>query len=144
MDEPDGITWVGRAPTTLTHIPPSNDDDDTRAILARAVTTPAAQRLADALRWEQSSDHCPRLLLQDCDTYLRGHAARTGATALQGRGDDAAANYLLGRNDEASEAAADDRDAADGLAFVAGGFAGFVLCLALVVLGAVLMGVRLA
>jgi len=144
MSELDEAAWVGRARATLTHIPPTNDPDDSADILAGAVTTPAAQRLADALRWEQQPDHCPRQLLTHCGTYLRGHLTSAGAYAGLQREDYAAAAYLFGRNDEAAEAAAEDRGAAGGLAFVAGGFAGFVLCLALVVLGAVLMGLRLA
>jgi hypothetical protein len=137
MRDLDDAEWVGRPATTLTHIPPKNDPDDSTAILASAVTTPAAQRLADALLWEHDPGHTPRQLLTHCGYYLRGMASRTGAlTALQ-REDYAAAAYLLGRQDGADEGDAD----ADGKGLRAF-LSGFFCCLALVILGLALISLR--
>jgi len=135
MSELDEAAWVGRARATLTHIPATNDEDDSREILAAAAVTPAAQRLADALLWEHDPGHTPRQLLTHCGAFLRGHAARTGAFAALQREDYAAAAYLLGRQDGAEEVVADGQ----GLrAFLSG----FFCCLALVLLGLALVSLR--
>jgi hypothetical protein len=135
MSELDEAAWVGRARATLTHIPPTNDPDDSTAILAAAVVTPAAQRLADALLWEHDPGHTPRQLLTHCGYRLRGMASRTGALAALQREDYAAAAYLLGRQDGAEEVVADGK----GLrAFLSG----FFCCLALVILGLALVSLR--
>jgi len=137
MSELDEAAWVGRARATLTHIPPTNDPDDSADILAAAVTTPAAQRLADALLWEHDPGHTPRQLLTHCGAFLRGHASRTGAFAALQREDYAAAAYLMGRQDGAEEGDAD----ADGKGLRAF-LSGFFCCLALAILGLALISLR--
>jgi len=133
----DDAEWVGRARPTLTHIPPTNDPDDSAETLAAAVVTPAAQRLADALLWEHDPGHTPRQLLTHCGYWLRAHAARTGALAALQREDYAAAAYLMGRQDGADEGDTD----ADGQGLRAF-LSGFFCCLALVILGLALISLR--
>jgi hypothetical protein len=137
MNEPDGITWVGRSRTTLTNLPPATRPDVARRFAAHTYRTDP---------WR--GDRYPTLLLRDIDRYWDGWAAREEATTPTGLAAMAVGGYALGWQDRdaAPDAAPapspDDRGGAGGLTFAAGWFGGFLTCLIIVVLGAALMSLR--
>jgi len=112
------------------------------------VPSPAARRRTAALLFHDDpwqGVQYPAALLRDVDTYWRGWAAREGAIAPCGLAATAVAAYVLGRRDEGAEPparlvppTAADADAQDVRAFAAG----FLLCLALVLLGLALVSLR--